>query len=222
MITEIDFFSSSGPRSATERERKIAAFVPDAAKRSDFLSYGSTYYDGADYGVGYGVYRYDGRYGSSVEKIIAHYKLSAGAKILEIGCAKGFILYEFWKRGMAVAGMDISGYAVANAIDAVRPFIAQGSCERVPWDSDFFDLVYCKETLPHLAEDQLRQTIPEMQRVCKSDNILLDIQVSENERGRALMKIWDETQQSCHGAGWWRALLGELKFRGQVNFKPLF
>lgn len=222
MITEIDFFGPSGPRSATERERKIAAFVPDAAKRADFLSYGHTYFDGTDYGVGYGGYRYDGRYGGSVAKIIAHYRLSAGARVLEVGCAKGFILYEFWNQGMAVAGIDLSAYAVENAIDAIRPFIVQGSCEQLPWDSQSFDLVYCKETLPHLTEGQLRRAIPEMQRVCTTDNILLEIQVSESEHGRASMKLWDETHQSCHGADWWRALLGDLEFRGQVNFKPLF
>ena len=135
-MIEIDFFGSAGPRSAARREKMISDFVPDPVLREDFLSYGQTYYDNPDYGVGYGGYNYDGRYGPSVEKVIDYYRLARGARVLEIGCAKGFILYEFFKRGMAVSGIDLSAYAVEHAVPEVRPFIVQGSCEKLPWEDD--------------------------------------------------------------------------------------
>jgi SAM-dependent methyltransferase len=221
-MQELDFFGASGPRSADERKKRIERFVPDPKKRKDFLEYGRHYFDDAEYGVGYGGYRYDGRYAGSVDKMIAHYKLKPGSSILEIGCAKGFVLVEFLKRGMEVAGIDLSAYAVENAVPEVKPFIVNGSCDRLPWPSQSFDLVYSKETLPHLSEEQLVLAVAEAKRVCRSGNIFFEIQVGNEEAARQLISAWDETHQTVRSADWWRNFLRELDFGGQVNFKVLF
>lgn len=221
-MREIDFFGSSQPRSSAERAKKIAAFVPNLTKRADFVNFGYQYFDSTDYGVGYGGYSYDGRYAASAERMIAHYQLAPGSRVLEIGCAKGFVLYEFHKRGMAVSGIDLSVYAVENAMADVKPHIVQGSCETLPWPDDSFDFVYSKETLPHLTEDQLQRAVVEAIRVCRTGNLFFEIQVSEHEQGRDLIKAWDETHQCIRDAKWWCAFLDRLGFRGQVNFKRIF
>lgn len=218
----IDFFGSSRPRSAEERIRKIEAFVPDPDKRPDFRRYGYNYFDNEDFGVGYGGYRYDGRYAGSVDKMISHYGLTPESRVLELGCAKGFILFEFLRRGIAVAGIDISEYAVGNALPEVRPFIRQGSCERLDWNDGSFDLVYSKETLPHLTESQLVSAIAEARRVCRSDDIFLEIQVGNDDRACQLINAWDETHQTVRSSGWWRRFLVDQGYRGQVHFKALF
>ena len=94
-MSDTKFFSTTGLRSIRERREKIANFIPNPSKRIDFLGYGYNYYDNADYGVGYGGYYYDGRYADSVTKMITHYGLKPEDKVLEIGCAKGFVLCEF-------------------------------------------------------------------------------------------------------------------------------
>lgn len=221
-MIEIDFFGSSKPRSAVDRAELIARFVPDPAKRTDFVNYGYNYWDNPEYGVGYGGYNYDGRYGDCADRMIDYYHLSPGDRVLEIGCAKGFVLYEFHKRGMAVSGIDLSVYAVENAMADVKPHIVQGSCETLPWPDNSFDFVYSKETLPHLTEDQLRLAVAEARRVCRSENIFFEIQVSNHERGRELVKAWDETHLTIRSADWWRTFLGDFDFRGQANFKILF
>ena len=119
------------------------------------MAYGHHYFDDPGYGVGYGGYRYDGRYGRCAERMIDHYKLGANSTVLEMGCAKGFVLVEFLMRGVKVAGIDLSSYAVENAVSEVKPFIVNGSCDRLPWPSGSFDFVYSKETLPHLTEEQV-------------------------------------------------------------------
>ncbi len=221
-MDELDFFGVAGPRSAEERERRIARFVPDSEAVRDFMEYGYNYFDNPDYGVGYGGYRYDGRYAASVERMIAHYRLAPGARVLELGCAKGFILYEFLKRGMRVAGIDLSDYAVRNAVPEVRPHIVHGSCERLPWDTGSFDFVYSKETLPHLTESQVTMAVREALRVCGTDAIFLEIQVGEDERAHRLMQAWDGTHQCLRSADWWRSALERLNFRGAAHFKTLF
>lgn len=221
-MKEIDFFGSSKPRSADERERLISRFVPDPEKRVDFINYGFNYWDNPEYGVGYGGYSYDGRYADSAGRMIEHYGLNEGDKVLEIGCSKGFVLVEFFKKGMQVSGIDLSAYAIEHAVTEVQPHIVHGSCEALPWDDNSFEFVYSKETLPHLTEKQLRLAIPEMIRVCRTDNIFLEIQVSNHERGQELVKAWDETHVTIHGVDWWRMFLAEMGFKGQVNFKILF
>jgi protein-L-isoaspartate(D-aspartate) O-methyltransferase len=200
-MTEIDFFGSSKPRTADERTELITRFSPDPIKRADFLTYGFNYWDNPDYGVGYGGYKYDGRYGVCVDRMIEYYDLSSDSKVLEIGCAKGFIL---------------------NAMNDVRPYIVCGSCETLPWPDDTFDFIYSKETLPHLTESQLRSAISEAIRVCRSDNIFFEIQVSNHERGQKLVKAWDETHLTIHSTTWWREFLSDAGFSGQANFKVLF
>ena len=221
-ILEINFFKSSNLRSCSERKRKIKNFVPNLSKQKDFQKFGFSYFDDIDYGVGYGGYQYDGRYADSVNKIIAHYDLSPGDTVLEIGCAKGFLIYEFYKKGMNIAGIDLSNYAVKNAVREVWQFLVQGSCEHLPWKTDSFDLVISKDTLPHLTLEQLPLAIKEVQRVCRNNNIFFEIGVTDDEQGRELMKTWDETQQITQNAFWWRQLLGSCSFRGQINLKSQF
>ena len=123
---------------------------------------------------------------------------------------------------MNIAGIDISEYAIENAILETKPYLIQRSCEVLPWDSNSFDLVYSKETLPHLTKKQLGLTISEIERVAKGNNIFLEIGVSESDRGKEMMKAWDKTHQTIRSSDWWRGFLKELNFRGQVNFKILF
>ena len=221
-IDEIDFFGSSNLRSSNERRKKIDGFTLDPSKRENFQKYGFNYFDDVDYGVGYGGYSYDGRYADCAKKIIAHYGLSPGDSVLEIGCAKGFLICEFYKNGINIAGIDLSRYAIKNAVKDVKSFMVQGSCEHLPWKTDSFDLVISKDTLPHLTQDQLISAIGEIRRVCRTDNIFFEIGVIENQQGRELMKAWDETQQSIENSVWWRHLLSNCGFRGQVNFKSQF
>lgn len=221
-MIEIDFFGSSSPRSISARKQKLDNFKIEKSNNKNFLDYGFDYFDNPDYGVGYGGYHYDGRYKECVEKMISYYDLKPNDLVFEMGCAKGFILTEFHKQNMQVAGIDISAYAVENAYPEVKPFIKQGSCEEMDFASNSMDLVFSKEMLPHLNRDQLTLMVSEAQRVCKANNIFFEIQVVNDEEGQRLMKNWDETHTTIESADWWRRTLSELNFEGQVNFKLLF
>src|SRR5215471_16066940 len=117
-----------------------AAAVPmqrDVAKR-----FGKEYFDG-DRGQGYGGYRYDGRWVPIAERMRDYYGLKAGARVLDVGCAKGFLLHDLRAviPGIHVAGLDVSPYAIAHAMEDVRPYLVVGTAERLPFANEAFDLV---------------------------------------------------------------------------------
>ena len=81
------------------------------------------YWDG-DRRICYGGYRYmPGRWAPVAQAMIDHYGIKAGDKILDIGCGKGFLLYEIslLVPGVEIHGIDISEYAIANAKEEIKP-----------------------------------------------------------------------------------------------------
>src|SRR6185503_17170256 len=124
------------------------------------------YWDG-DCSTGYGGFKYDGRWRPIAEKIASHYKLRADATILDIGCGKGFLLYEFMQvlPRARVKGIDISSYALEHAKPEVKPFLEVGTAEKLPYDDDSFDLVISINTMHNLYNYELWSALKEMERV---------------------------------------------------------
>ena len=106
-------------------ERVIGVDKAECAKVSK--QFGKDYWDG-ERKFGYGGYSYDGRWKSLAQDIINHYELEEDAKILDLGCGKGFLLYEFTQLlpHSTVRGIDISKYAVEKAKKEVKLFITHG------------------------------------------------------------------------------------------------
>tara|TARA_Y100000034_G_scaffold134482_1_gene203047 strand:- start:2142 stop:2915 length:774 start_codon:yes stop_codon:yes gene_type:complete len=94
------------PNYRNEENRKLAK------------EYGKEFFDGLRVN-GYGGYFYDGRWKKVARKIIETYNLKPGDAVLDIGCAKGFLLYDLLQEipSLKVAGIDISEYAINNAMD---------------------------------------------------------------------------------------------------------
>ena len=71
--------------------------------------YSFDYWDGSR-SQGYGGYKYiPGRWKKTAEKLIKFYDLKAGSKILDVGCGKGYLLYELLliEPGLKIYGTDI-------------------------------------------------------------------------------------------------------------------
>ena len=214
----IDFFEFDKARTGKQREERMSETVEPT---EDYLDFGYDYFDNPDLGVGYGGYKYDGRYRNPAAKMIKHYGLVKGDYVLETGCAKGFVLVHFYYFGMNVFGVDHSLYAVGETHPEIFGKIAWGNAWSLPSVTGEWDLVFSKEMLPHIPEDKLDLTLKEMIRVSKG-NIFLEIQCGRTPTELERMKKWDVTHRICQTPEWWNERLDSVGYPGDVHYKVLF
>ncbi len=215
----VEFFPSSS-RGAEERRALAEQILRGSAVSTSYLDFGYDYFDNPAHGVGYGGYRYDGRYAEVARRMVEHYGLKPGDRLLEIGCAKGFLLVEFLKLGMEVAGFDVSDYAVSNSHPQVRPFIRNAPAVDMPFPDSHFQLVIGKEVLPHVPRPDLEATVRECVRV-SSGNLFFEIQCGTTERELSYMQAWDRTHQVCETPAWWNEMFARVGYPGDVHYKVL-
>src|SRR5262245_22913028 len=125
------------------------------------------YWDG-DRRYGYGGYRYDGRWSVVAKQLIEMYSLPDNARILDVGCGRGFLLYEFTKLlpGCTVAGFDVSEYGLTTAKEEVRPFLRRHDArEPFPFPDRSFDLAISINALHNLPPQDVARALVEMERV---------------------------------------------------------
>ena len=92
------------------------------AKATWFVrQFGYDYWDGVRK-YDYEGYQYNGRWRIVAESLVWHYELVSWNRILDIGCGKAFLLYEFPKivLGIKIHGVDVSKYAIENAKPEVK------------------------------------------------------------------------------------------------------
>jgi protein-L-isoaspartate(D-aspartate) O-methyltransferase len=218
----MNFFSKGHLNRSTESRISILQKQNLSPEFSEgYRTFGYDYFDNCLIDVGYGGYFYDGRYRNSVSELCEYYRLKPGNRIIEIGCAKGHILVEFFKLGMQVAGIDLSEYAVMNANTEIRDSIFIGDVCALPFNDNTFDFLLCKEVLPHLKEAKLDRAILECLRVSKSLQFF-EIQSGRTDLELNLLKKWDITHQTLRPPEWWNGKLKRLGFEGDVNYKILF
>ena len=106
--------------------------------------YGPDYWDG-DRRYGYGGYRFiPGRWQSVARALIDRYQLSESSSVLDVGCGKGFLLYELKMLlpELKIAGFDVSSHGIEGARPEIRDsLVIHRAQERYPYPDASFDLV---------------------------------------------------------------------------------
>ncbi|MGD0091861.1 MAG: class I SAM-dependent methyltransferase [Planctomycetota bacterium] len=180
--------------------------------------FGKDYWDG-ERQYGYGGYRYDGRWRKVAEEMARHYQLKPGARILDVGCGKGFLLYEFTQvlPGAQVCGIDISEYGIANAKEEVRPFLRVGNANKLPFESQSFDFVYSITTLHNLFIYDLFAATREIERVGRGSKHII-IESYRNEREKANLLYWQLTCRSFYTPQEWEWIFAQAGYTGDYSY----
>ena len=215
----LEFFDPSS-RSGDERRKIVEERDLSSLMSADYHRYGRDYFDDPDSGVGYGRYTYDGRFASVAKRMCEHYGLERGDRVLDIGCAKGFLLVEFHRLGMDVFGLDASEYAVSHAHPEVQSRIQVGDAASMPFADDEMKLIIGKEFLPHVLEDRVAVAVKECMRVA-SGGIFFEIQTGETTQELDYLQKWDGTHRTMRPPEWWDKLFERLGYPGDVHYKIL-
>jgi ubiquinone/menaquinone biosynthesis C-methylase UbiE len=181
--------------------------------------YGFDFFDG-ERRYGFGGYHYDGRWLTVAQTMSDTYCLEPSARVLEVGCGKGYLLYEFTRavENCQVKGFDISRYAVANGKREITNNIFVHRAEDIPWPftDQEFDLVYSIATLHNLPVYDLKKALSEMDRVSK--NSYLCVESYRNEAELFALQCWSLTCESFFSEKEWLWLYDEFGYHGDYEF----
>jgi SAM-dependent methyltransferase len=186
----------------------------ELAKKWDF-----DYWDG-DRRICYGGYRYlEGRWEKVARLMAAQYGIKPGDKILDIGCGKGFLLYDFTKvvPGVEVFGIDISSYAIANSKAEISDRLQVGNATSLPFPDRHFDFVYSITTLHNLHCYDLDKALREMQRVSMKNSYLC-VESYRNEVEKANLLYWQVTCEAFNTPEEWEWWFKQTGYTGDHSF----
>ncbi len=182
-------------------------------------NYDRDFWDG-DRRYGYGGYKYDGRWSKVAEKFIEKYRLKDGDRILDIGCGKGFLLYEIKKLlpNTAICGFDISSYAIEHAKEEVRDSLFAHDAADTPWPfaDNEFDFAFSLATLHNLKINQLKAALVEFNRISKQQYLM--VESFRNETEQFNLQCWALTCFSFYTPEEWIWLYNEFGYQGDYEF----
>ena len=166
--------------------------------------FGKEYFDGSrDHG--YGGFNYNPKYWSNVVKDIKkRYKLSNKSKILDIGCAKGFLIYDLKKilPKARIIGIDVSKYAIKNSKKEVKRFLKLGNAKKLKFKDNYFDLVISINTIHNLNKRDCSKALKEIDRVTKK-NAFITVDAYKNVIEKKRMYAWNLTAKTImHEKNW--------------------
>jgi len=137
-------------------------------------------------------------------------------RVLDIGCAKGFIVYCMFENNIETYGIDISDYAVKNAPKEIKGHIMLVDAERyyLPFVDNSFDLILLLDVIEHLHTHSF--LLSEIYRVLEPNGICcIKTPIKDSDQAKR-----DHTHINIHDQFFWK---DEFKDKGFkiVNNKKL-
>lgn len=204
----------STSRSYIDRMVDEKVYCMHKAKEYEF-----DYWDG-DRRYGYGGYKYiPGRWKPVAESLIKNYNLSNESSVLDVGCGKGFLLYEMKLilPGIKVVGFDISKHGIENAKKEVKDdlFIHRAQ-DPYPYKDNEFDLVISLGCIHNLRIFELETALKEIERVGRQGYIMMESYRNEQELFN--VQCWALTCESFFDNEEWPWIYNHFGYSGDYEF----
>jgi len=185
----------------------------DLAREFDY-----EYFDGSRK-LGLGGYKYiPGFWSDPVDDMISFYSLDNSSSVLDVGCGKGFTLFEFCQKlpGLRIRGLEISRYCVNNSLPIIKPHIDLGCCSSLPYDSNTFDLAISLATVHNLDLSGVKRSLRELMRVSK--RTLIKVNGYRTEEERAKLEQWNLVANTILSVSEWESVFDEVCYDREWEF----
>lgn len=199
----------------TKRDLKVAAQQRTDHERNIARKFGKDFFDG-ERKYGYGGYNYNPKYWTEVVKdFVDFYKLQDDAKILDVGCGKGFMLYDFKVNfpKLKLYGIDISEYAIENGMEEVKSNLQVASCDDIPFPDQSFDLVISINTIHNLELNGCAKSLKEICRVSKKNKFII-VDAYKNDEEKERMYAWNLTAKTIMHRDEWKEFFKKNNYDG--------
>lgn len=201
-------------RNYIERMKNEKVLCMKKSKKYDF-----DYWDG-DRKFGYGGYKYIKDYFKELAlELIKKYSLNNKSKILDIGCGKGYLLYEIKKilKKIEIVGIDSSNYAIKNSKKEIKKYLVKKNITHgLKFKENYFDLVLSINTLHNLKLNELEISIKEIERLGK--NKFICVESYRNELEQFNLQCWALTAETIMDTSSWKWLLKTCSYTGNYEF----
>jgi SAM-dependent methyltransferase len=212
MGAEIDLLANY-PR--TKRNVEERGQTKTEENRAIARRFDKEFFDGSR-DTGYGGFSYHPRFWQPVVPTFrSHFGLKAGDSVLDVGCAKGFMMHDMAELipGLTVKGVDISDYAIASALSDMKPHVQVANATRLPFPDKSFDVVICINTVHNLEREACGVALREIERVARRGAfVTVDAYRDDDERRR--MEAWNLTARTMMHVDEWKAFFRSVGYTG--------
>ena len=177
--------------------------------------FGKDFFDG-DRKNGYGGFSYMPRFWQPVIPTFKDYwNLTKSSSVLDVGCAKGFMLYDFQQiiPGITVKGIDISEYAIENSMIEIRDHVSVANAINLPFDDNSFDVVISVNSVHNLEREECAKALQEIERVSKGKSFIT-VDAYRNEEEKKRMYDWNLTAKTIMSVDEWEKFFNEIGYTG--------
>jgi SAM-dependent methyltransferase len=170
------------------------------------------YFDGPRE-FGYGGYRYDGRWKPVARDIVDHFGLKPGDRVLDVGCAKGFLVKDLLELGIDAFGVDVSEYALMHCEPETVGRLHLDSAEHLPFPDGSFDAVLAINTIHNLARSQCVIAAREIERLAPGKGFI-QVDSYRTPEQKEIFESWVLTARFHDYPEGWVKLFAEAGYTG--------
>lgn len=186
--------------------------------RTDDVHYGHDYFETLDGGQGYQDSTMWEDIAHTVKEVMAidragGHDMSAQLNLIDVGCAKGYLVRHLRRRGFDAWGVDFADYALQTAPEDTMEYLRWFDLTGV--DHSFFGpeafwIATCFETMEHIPEEFVQRALTHVRNLLRSGG-----------HGRVLFTIctdkqpdWasDPTHVTIRPREWWEEQLDDAGF----------
>ena len=197
-------------RNPLDRLKEKTAVDQEIARRFD-----KDFFDG-ERKHGYGGFTYNPKFWQPViPSFQKFWNIKSKDSILDVGCAKGFMLYDFKKiiPDIKVTGVDISNYAIEHSLPEIKKNLQVANAKDLPFEDNSFDHVISINTIHNLDEDDCARSLREISRVSKK-NSFITVDAYRNEEEKKLMYAWNLTAKTIMSVEEWKTFFKKNNYFG--------